>query len=247
MYLPILTYHRLLSGEPTKAADPKRIAVSQNQFRSHLRWLTSMGYSTVRLEPYGQELKRKGRRVGCKTFAITFDDAYEEVFTLALPVLKEFGFTATVFVVAKEQTNRWDDGSARLMTPAQWRDWIQAGMEIGSHTSHHAHLAQVELATARQELVESKKILEDALGTKVTTLAYPYGESSPAVEKMAEEAGYDVAFSTDRAPRDHAENRFTVRRAVVFPRNTSLQILIKTQRWYPRYQDWKRPGEGETR
>lgn len=243
MYLPILTYHRLLTAEPTKTIDPKRIAVSQKQFRKHLRWLSNFGYTTTRLDHYGQELKRKGKRVGGKTFAITFDDAYEEVCTLGLPVLQEFGFTATVFVVAQEQTNRWDDGSARLMNPAQCRQWKNAGMEIGSHSSHHAHLSQIDLAQARQEIVESKSILESTLGAPVTTFAYPYGESCPDVEKLVEEAGYDAAFSTDRAPQDHAANRFTVRRAVVFPRNTAWEILMKAQRWYPRYQDFKRRYE----
>lgn len=240
MYLPILTYHRLLAEEPTKERDPKRIAVSQARFRQHLQWLSWTGYQTVHLDDYARELARNGRRCGRKTFAITFDDAYEEVFTLALPILQEFGFTATVFVVSQEHTNRWDDGSARLMNAAQWRQWKQSDMGIGSHSAHHAHLADIDPESARRELVDSKKHLEDVLGEEVTTLAYPYGESNERVQKLAEEAGYDAAFSTDRAPRNHTGNRFQLRRVVVFPRNNAWEILWKAQRWYPAYQDWKR-------
>ena len=66
------------------------------------------------------------------------------------------------------------------------------------------------------------------------------GKSIRAIETLAREAGYEAAFATDRAPRDHAENLYRLRRAVVFPRNTVWEILIKAQRWYPAYQDWKR-------
>ncbi len=248
MYLPILTYHRLLPGRPTKDADPKRIAVSQEQFRRHLLWLGWLGYSTVRLEDYAAELKRHGRRVGRKTIAITFDDGYEEVLTLGLPVLQDFGFTATVFAVPGEARNVWDNGKARLMNQEQLRTWRRAGMGVGAHSCHHAHLTKLEENAARKDLFDSKKILEDVLGERVPLLAYPYGEANERIETLAKEAGFDAAFATDRAPRDHTANLYRLRRAVVFPRNTVWEILCKAQRWYPAYQDFtRRRGDGETR
>jgi peptidoglycan/xylan/chitin deacetylase (PgdA/CDA1 family) len=173
-------------------------------------------------------------------FAITFDDGYEEVFTLGLPILQEFGFTATVFSVSGEERNRWDDGQARLMSADQLRQWRQAGMAVGSHCNNHVHLPRIDRESARRELAGSKAALEGILGQAVTTLAYPYGESDPTIETLARQAGYEAAFATDRAPRDHAENLYRLRRTVVFPRNTVWEILIKAQRWYPAYQDWKR-------
>jgi peptidoglycan/xylan/chitin deacetylase (PgdA/CDA1 family) len=238
-YLPILTYHRLLSEAPTSQADPQRISVSQDQFRRHLRWLKRLGYSTLDLPEYVRRL-REGLAVPRRAIGITFDDAYEDVFTLGLPVLKDIGFTASVFAVSGEERNRWDDGKARLMSAEQLRQWRQAGMAVGSHGVHHVRLPQVDRETARRELSDSKATLEGILGEAVTTLAYPYGESDLAIEALARAAGYDAAFATDQAPRDHTENLYRLRRAVVFPRNTLWEILIKAQRWYPAYQDWKR-------
>jgi len=240
MYLPILTYRRLLNEHPTRAVDPKRIAVSQAQFRSHLRWLARLGYKTLRLEEYPKQL-RSAQPPAAKTFAITFDDGYEEVLTLALPVLQEFGFTATVFAVPGQLGghNAWDDGHARLLTVDQYRTLQQAGITIGGHTSSHVHLPQVDAATARSEITDSKKRLEDVLGRPITIFAYPYGESTPAVEALVREAGFEAAFATDRAPRDHAENLYRIRRAVVFPKNNAWNILWKAQPWYPAYQDFK--------
>src|SRR5687768_18529119 len=98
VYLPILTYHRLLDQHPDARVDPKRIAVSQEQFHAHMAWLAGLGYCSVSLPDYVRLLK-SGQRPQGKCFAITFDDGYEEVLTLGLPVLQKFHFTATVFAV----------------------------------------------------------------------------------------------------------------------------------------------------
>jgi peptidoglycan/xylan/chitin deacetylase (PgdA/CDA1 family) len=240
-YLPILTYHRLLSQDPTTTVDPKRISVSQHQFRRHLAWLKRLGYKTLRLEDYVKFLREKGSAPS-RSFAITFDDGYEEVLTLGLPILQEFGYTAAVFAVPGQfgGSNAWDDGAARLLTADQLKSLDKAGMTIGAHTCGHIHLTRVSAETAGREIEESKVKLEAVLGHAVTLLAYPYGETNDAVDALARGAGFEAAFATDHAPQDHAENLYRIRRAVVFPRNTAWEILIKVQAWYPVYQDWKR-------
>jgi peptidoglycan/xylan/chitin deacetylase (PgdA/CDA1 family) len=239
--LPILTYHRLLDEEPTRQADPRRIAVSARQFRAQLAWLKRLGYRTLRLDDYA-EMLRAGQEPPARSFAISFDDGYEEVLRLGLPILQAFGYTATVFAVAGELggVNRWDGGTAALLSADQYRTLERAGIAIGGHTLTHVHLPEASLERVRQELVESKGLLEEVLGKPVTTFAYPYGESTEAVEREVEAAGYRAAYATDRAPADHRANRYRLRRAVVFPRNSVWEILWKAQPWYSRYQDWKR-------
>ncbi len=244
--LPILTYHRLLSGEATREADPKRIAVSAAQFRSHLAWLKRLGYSSFPLQDYPRYL-REGRPLPSRSVGITFDDGYVDVLTLGLPVLQEFGMTATIFAVSAELdgVNRWDDGAARLMSIPQYQQWAKAGMGIGAHTRHHVHLPRVSADVARDELAGCKKDLESALGHPITLLAYPYGETDDAVDLLAQEAGYEAAFATDQAPIDHAGHLYRLRRAVVFPKNSTLEIILKSQTWYTRYQQWKRGRRGK--
>jgi peptidoglycan/xylan/chitin deacetylase (PgdA/CDA1 family) len=239
MYLPILTYHRILIKDPAPSVDPKRIAVSLSQFRSHLRWLKRLGYRSLRLVDYVRSLQR-GEPIAERSLAITFDDGYEEVLSLGLPALQEFGFSAAVFSVPGEERNRWDNGNVRLMNQVELRQWLDAGMEVGAHTLHHVHLTRMDRESAKRELAESKQLLEQSTGRPVTLLAYPYGETDDAVETLAREAGYQAAFSTDNAPPNHSRNLFRLRRPVVFPRNSLWEILVKAQRWYPAYQDWKR-------
>lgn len=241
MYLPILTYHRILPEDATRERDPKRIAVSARQFRSHLGWLKRLGYRTADVQEYARNI-RYGSAPRRKTFAITFDDGYKEVFTLGLPILREFGFMATIFAVAEELggKNAWDDGEARLMTVEQFKDWARAGMSIGAHGCRHRHFPQEKDDSLEHEIARSKKLLEEALGLPIPTLAYPYGESDARAEKLTRDAGFEAAFATDRAPRDHAENPYRIRRVVVFPKNSAWDIWKKVQPWYPAYQDWRR-------
>jgi peptidoglycan/xylan/chitin deacetylase (PgdA/CDA1 family) len=240
-YLPILTYHRLLAGDPTRSADPKRIAVSAAQFESHLKWLRRLGYQSVSLQDYVADL-RAGKPPARKTIGLTFDDGYEDVFTLGLPLLKKYGFTALTFSVPGEMggCNRWDDSRSPLMSREQFRAWHSAGMEVGAHTSSHVHLPAVDPARARQEIVESKRTLEDVLQRSVPLFAYPYGEYSATVKTLVQEAGFAAAFATDRAPQNHEADFFALRRAVVFPKSNAWNILWKAQRWYPAYQDSRR-------
>jgi peptidoglycan/xylan/chitin deacetylase (PgdA/CDA1 family) len=240
-YLPILTYHRLLAQDPTKHVDPKRIAVSQDQFRKQLLWLKRLGYRTMELPAYIRVL-RQGGSVPSRSFAVTFDDGYEEVLTMGLPVLKELGYTATVFAVAGQLggSNVWDEGGAKLLTADQLRRLKSAGIAIGAHTCQHVHLTRVSPVAAKREIAESKQVLEQTLGETVTLFAYPYGETDNSVDHYAREAGFEAAFATDNAPRDHSQNLYRLRRVVVFPRNTVWEILMKVQTGYPAYQDWKR-------
>lgn len=246
-YRPILMYHRVLSGPSVKSIDPHRIGVSVEQFRRHLSLLRWMGYHTINLGDY-VELLRAGRSPDRRTFMITFDDGYEEVLTLAWPVLRDFRFTATVFAVAGQMagSNRWDDGDARLLSPDQLRELDRNGVTIGSHTLQHAHLTKVDPPRAKQEIADSKKLLEDLVGHPITVFAYPYGETDDTIEAYVREAGYHGAVATDRASPDHRANLFRLRRVGVAPVTTRWELYWKVKGWYPLYRDIKARVMGQT-
>ena len=141
-------------------------------------------------------------RMGGRQVAITFDDAYRNLFTNGLPVLQRTGICAITYVVASliGQTNEWDAGSGArresLMDRAQLMEWTQAGQEIGSHGLSHRALTSLTPEEARREIADSKKILEDLSGRPVRHFCYPYGAWNEAVRDMVQEAGYETATST---------------------------------------------------
>jgi len=64
-------------------------------------------------------------------------------------------------------------------------------IEIGSHAYNHYNLAEIEVEMAREELILSKRLLEEAIQKPVISLAYPDGSYNAAIKDVAEQAGYE--------------------------------------------------------
>ena len=192
--LPALLYHKI---DRFKFDVQRRgLYVSPCSFRHQMRAWRRAGFQTQTegaLEPL------EGR----KKFIVTFDDGFADVLENAAPVLRECGFQAINFLVSGRLggVNDWDlaDGERmeRLMDAAQVRDWLAAGHDIGAHTATHAHLPQLSLAQAREEITASKKTLENQFSRAVTDFAYPYGEFNPAIRALVAEAGFKRAWSVE--------------------------------------------------
>jgi peptidoglycan/xylan/chitin deacetylase (PgdA/CDA1 family) len=104
--------------------------------------------------------------------------------------------------------DRWLGGPHRsellCMRRAQLAELSERGWEIGAHTHSHPHLTRVDAETLVAELERPRALLEQWLGSPCRSLAYPYGDWSPAVAAAARAAGYRSAATLDAtlAPRD---------------------------------------------
>jgi peptidoglycan/xylan/chitin deacetylase (PgdA/CDA1 family) len=146
---------------------------------------------------------QRGETPPRRTVAITFDDCYRDNL-FAARVLAEHHLPATFFVptrfVETDYLFPWDRHLKR-MPNLGWHDvneMMQLGHEIGSHTVTHPNLGVVDPDTARLELGDSKKTLEDRLQRPVRWFACPYGGRSnfrPNYLRLAAELGYDACFS----------------------------------------------------
>ena len=90
----VLTYHRVA---PTNYPTAPTWNVTPRRFRDQLRGLLRRGYSIFPLRKL-LEMSAAGRPIPPRTFAVTFDDGYENVYTHAWPVLRGLAAPATVFV-----------------------------------------------------------------------------------------------------------------------------------------------------
>ncbi len=237
--IPILTYHHTEQAPP-KGFAMRSLWVSPSSFATQMQWLARLGYTGLAMSElmpylYGE---KKGKVVG-----ITLDDGYQSNLLHALPILKNLGFSATCYVVSGKlgQHNEWDEAlgmaQAALMGVEEMRTWVDAGMEVGSHTCSHADLNQLSLAEAGHELLQSKSDLENLLQKPVTQFCYPYGHFSPEHESLVSQSGYVAATTTHRG-RACATDRMTALPRVPVVRSTySLQFLLKV---LTRYEDSKR-------
>ena len=169
-----------------------------------------------------------GRRI-----AVTFDDAYESLFTNGLPVLEKLGVPAITYVVASliGGSNEWDHGTQarheHLMDRSQLAEWLRAGQEIGSHGLTHRDLTTLPPDEARREIVESKQRLEERFGQPIRHFCYPYGAWNDAVRAMVEEAGYATATSTISGINSATTDAFTIRRILARHQRPYLAALTR--------------------
>ena len=141
-----------------------------------------------------------------RVFAVTFDDAFASVLSLAAPILHRHGVPATVFAptafIDGEIDLEWPGvahwkesahaGELAAMTWPDLRRLADAGWEIGSHTCTHPHLTRLEDAALRDELVASRERCAEALSRPCRSIAYPYGDVDARVATAAAAAGYEA-------------------------------------------------------
>jgi peptidoglycan/xylan/chitin deacetylase (PgdA/CDA1 family) len=192
--VPILMYHEIADRTETAS----RLAVSPDAFAGQLARLHAGGFTTLTARELATALAGGTDALPPKPVVLTFDDGFADFHSRALPLLRRYGFTATVFV-----TTGWICDAAQQDAagprPGQMLSWSQiaeaaaAGVEIAAHSHAHPELDQLAADRLHRELDRSKALLEDRLAAAVPGLAYPFGYSSATVRRAAREAGYRYA------------------------------------------------------
>lgn len=215
----ILAYHSISS----KRQDG--LAVRTQDFAWQMRWLASRGYRAVTLSEWVRGDADKEKRV----VLITFDDGYADNYTQAFPILQQYGFKATIFLVSdyvgQEHVYWWDQPKQRagvdvaLYYPLTWEQVFrmsEAGFEFGSHTRRHPKaLTELSLEQRWVEISESRTDLRSKLGADVSSFCYPRGDLNPETMQMVADAGYECAVVTP--PRVGIPiTRYTLRRISLY-------------------------------
>jgi peptidoglycan/xylan/chitin deacetylase (PgdA/CDA1 family) len=68
-------------------------------------------------------------------------------------------------------------------------------IEFGSHGRSHQILTRMAIDEARDELLTSRQLIEERLGRKVVSFAYPNGDYSGEIKRLARQAGYEYALA----------------------------------------------------
>jgi peptidoglycan/xylan/chitin deacetylase (PgdA/CDA1 family) len=216
-------YH---SVSRSTAGDPNFLRVHPDRLDEQLHILGRLGLRGVSLEKL---VVADARHEARGLVGLTFDDGYTDFHDHAVPVLRNHGMTATVFVVAGRVGGRsdWDEPSYDLMDAAQVRAVARAGFEVGSHGLNHVELRSVPESTLKTEVVESRRTLEDLVIRPVTSFSYPYGSFDRAAAQAVQAAGYRQACVT----RDYSVwDRFTLPRFFVGQRDTTARLVAKLAR-----------------
>ena len=175
----ILCYHRV--NDETN----DYVVVPVANFRAQMQFLADEGYQAIGLSDLldGEGCKENQG----KSIVITFDDGFRDNFEYAFPILKEFGFSASIFCIGKRI------GDFSYLGKGDIQEMHRSGFEFGSHTLSHPHLRDLKSSEKWEEISGSKKYLEDLLGLGINFFCYPYGEYDEEAVRFVERAGYEGA------------------------------------------------------
>lgn len=200
-------------------------------FGKQLRWLLQAGRTVVPLRDVCQWITH-GTPLPDHAVVLTFDDGYRSQFDRAAPLLKNFGMTATFFVLGDRRDGHcyWEgEGMTlperKLMDRSQLRTLLGSGLEIGCHALSHRHLTRLNFPDREREIREGKSRLEDDLGQAISFFSYPYGALDAQVVDQVRSAGFAGAVSTIRGAVRRDENPFVMRRMTVIGKPGRSEFL----------------------
>ena len=190
MKVPILMYHSISN-------DNSNLSINPENFNLQMKFLKKLGYKSIDFNEISKN--------SFKEFIITFDDGYKDNLTNALPILKKYNFKATCFIVSDliGKTNEWDKNkknfvSKELLSKNDILDWHKNGMTIGSHSKTHKILLGLNDEELNDEITNSKKNIEDLIGSKIDSFSYPFGiVNYMSSHKVIQ--NYDYAVTTIRS------------------------------------------------
>jgi peptidoglycan/xylan/chitin deacetylase (PgdA/CDA1 family) len=230
MKIPILMYHMISSGG---YAEGGMYRLSPKQFKRQMQYLKKNRYTPITLGDVHKYYSESLTALPQKPVVITFDDGYADNYENAFPVLQDFGFPATVFIVTGYvgKTSAWEeDRIGRALPLLGWREIIEMqknGISIGSHSVTHRRLSRLDKAEIIREIGVSKQEIEDKLGFSIDHFAYPYGDVSEPADREVQKAGYQTACTTMSGFNGTDQNLFALRRLDIYGTDTLSRFVRK--------------------
>ena len=235
-------YHAIGGGgEP-----PSCFVVPRHRFRRQMRWLKWRGYTVISLRELIAH-RAAGTLPPARSVVITFDDGFADNHRHALPVLRELGFRATVFVVsgAIGATAHWPGDAALrgrpMLSASQLQEMRAAGIDIGAHTRTHPSLLLLGPSAQENELAGSRADLAGRFGD-IEAFAYPFGEHDAAAAERVASAGFAAACCSKSGINDPGTPSYALRRLEVRGDDSLLSFALMLWRGHRRRPAASRPA-----
>jgi peptidoglycan/xylan/chitin deacetylase (PgdA/CDA1 family) len=198
----ILMYHYTSEKNETYMSVPKE------KFREQMKYLKENGYTVIGLDELYSSYN-EGISIPDNAVIITFDDGYANNYLYAYPILKEFGFKATIFMITSKINE------PQYLTERQLKELDKNGIAIESHTVSHPQLGHLTYLKQLEELKNSKLTLESILGRKIKYIAYPYGEFNKDTIIIANDLDYKMGVTTVPSKAKKSNGLYTLNRIAV--------------------------------
>ncbi len=220
--VPILMYHYVSELPPDADQYRRDLTVSPEDFRAQLQYLDDEGYHAITLTDLYLYLT-DGYPLPEKPVVLTFDDGYWDAYEVVFPMLLDYGFTGTFFVLATP-THFEAEG---YMTWAQMKEMSDAGMEIQSHGRDHIDLRNRSYDYLVYQTLGIQEAIEFHTDRIPRFFCYPSGRRDANVIAVLESAGYWGAVTTEWGATHTRENLFEMPRMRVRGNDTLGSFIDK--------------------
>lgn len=221
--VPILMYHYV--SELPLNADAVRVdlTVTPDMFRAHMRFLHEQGYETISLYDLDSALGI-GSMLPLKPVILTFDDGYIDHYQNVLPILLEFGFAGTFFII----TGRADANDPHYLNWMQIREMADGGMSMEAHTKSHLDLRGRDYDFLVYEMLGSIESLSAYTGRLPHMFAYPVGRYDALTLEVLKQMPVWRAVTTEAGVLHTTDNHLEVARLRIhgYTSVTGLEQLL---------------------
>jgi len=219
----VLNYHKV---------DNMNISLSvlPADFDKQMEYLKENNYHTITPDDLYDSLENQ-KELPENPVLITFDDGYVDNYKNAYPILKKYGFKATIFVITG-----FMDVQPNYITWNQAKELEANGISIESHTVNHKSMTELSNEQLWQELTQSKKALEEHLGKEIKYIAYPTGTYNLHIAQMVKDAGYKAAFTIKYGNVDNASNLYALERVPIFHTENTFKSFCERLNYIPIFE-----------
>lgn len=208
--VPILSYHRF-------GPNNGRLSVTGEQFRLQLEYLKTNGFTVIPLSLV-YDFLQGNQALPKRSVVITIDDGYRSTYEIAFPILKEYGFPATVFVYTD-----WIGKGG--LTWTQMAKMKASGLiDIQAHSKSHSNLTvrlenetlQEYRARVSTEVQQPKTRLEKNLDGPIENFSYPYGATNALLVDELRRGDYRLGLTVKRGGNAFFYHPYTLRRTMIY-------------------------------
>jgi len=207
IHVPVLMYHYVSTPPADSGSIRLDLSVTPQNFRAQMKWLKDNGYHTITPDQLAGALLR-GEKLPRNPIMLTFDDGYEDAYTNAFPILREFGFTGTFFLIS----GFIDEGRGGYMTWAMAKEMAQGGMYMQSHSRSHKDMRGRAIDWLAGEIVPPRDRIAEATGVRPRFFCYPSGQYDDSTIRALRDAGFIGAFTTADGTYTYTDNMMRVPR-----------------------------------
>jgi peptidoglycan/xylan/chitin deacetylase (PgdA/CDA1 family) len=219
--VPVVMYHYISDIPPGADIYRRDLTVTPDNFRAQLQYLADNGYTAITLTDVYLHLT-EGYPLPERPIVLTFDDGYRDAYEVAFPILLEYGFTGTFFVLSTPAHHEWEP----YLTWPQMKEMAQAGMEIQGHGRDHVDLRGRSYDYLVYQLLGIQEAITHHIGRPARFFCYPSGQYDDDVIAVLKSAGFWGAVTTEWGQEHTRDDLFTIPRIRIRGR-TTLPLFVE--------------------